>query len=56
MPSMKERYQRRLERMRIKTARRKAKSKSIRIDKQKAKEADNKARRELMSRIKKELA
>jgi hypothetical protein len=52
---MKEQLQRRLERLRLKGARRKAKSKSIRIDKQKAKEADNKARRELMRRIKKEM-
>ena len=53
MSSMKERYQRRLERLRIKTSRRKAKQKALRVEKQKAKEADNKARKQLLERIKK---
>ena len=53
MPSMKERYQRRLERLRIKSSRRKAKQKALRVEKQKAKEADNKARKELMARVRK---
>ena len=53
MPNMKERYQRRLERLRIKTSRRKAKQKALRVEKQKTKETDNKARKALMDRINK---
>ena len=53
MPNMKERLQRRLERLRLKAARRKAKAKAIRVEKQQSKAKENKARKQLMDRINK---
>ena len=51
MPNMKERLQRRLERLRLKGARRKAKAKALRVEKQQSKAKENKARKQLMDRI-----
>lgn len=51
MPNMKERLQRRLERLRLKAAHRKAKAKAIRVEKQQSKAKENKARKELMDRL-----
>ena len=53
MPNMKERLQRRLERLRLKGARRKAKAKALRVEKQQSKAKESKARKQLMDRIKK---
>ena len=53
MPNMKERLQRRLERLRLKGARRKAKAKARRVEKQQSKAKENKARKQLMDRINK---
>ena len=53
MPNMKERLQRRLERLRLKGARRKAKAKTLRVEKQQSKAKENKARKQLMDRINK---
>ena len=53
MPNMKERLQRRLERLRLKEARRKAKAKALRVEKQQSKAKENKARKQLMDRINK---
>ena len=53
MPNMKERLQRRLERLRLKAARRKAKAKALRVEKQQSKAKENKARKQLMDRINK---